>query len=1012
MHPGRSLCGTIFRKAATFLPLKFWIGLGVFALIAFCFIWEIQTSKIQAYYFAKQAPDMITTLGPGPSPLVISSPGGPYDRRLGYSRLKAFSKELEENQFNISRQARPPIRLLDLVEKGLFPMYPEKTQAGLTIRDRHGNIVYSQVYPKRVFATFSEIPPIVVNLLLFIENRELLDPNRPFANPAVDWVRLSNAVLQMAKQFFDSEQPVEGGSTLATQLEKLRHSDDGITLTAKEKLIQMLSASLRAYMNGRNTLEARRHIVLDYINSTPLAARANYGEIFGLGDGLWAWYGRELRDVVNILNTPESDNDIALKREKAVSLKQVLSLFLAHKKPSVYLLKDRRALMEKCDRYINLLAREGIISKALQKAMLKAPLTFRRDLPASNADDSVDGKLADSIRTRLLSLLDIDQLYTVDRFDMSVKSTIDLTTQVAITQEIMRLKDPDWISEKHLRGLRTLDQGDPGQVIYSFSLYEKTPAGNLLRIQTDTYDQPFNVNRGLKLNLGSTAKLRTLIHYMEIIASLHEEYNRLTPDDLHRIKMAPEDKLRRWACSYLLKSDEKALVPMLRAAMDRIYSASPSEVFFTGGGLHHFENFNKKDNYRKMSIREGFRRSVNLVFIRLMRDIVHYHMFGTPLASQVIADQNHPQRKEYLKKFADFEGTEYLKKFYTAYGNDSPKQIWKRLISSVRPIPRHLAAVYRYIFSEDDFAAFRKFLLNQFPDYDWRESDIIKLYQEYAPDRLSLSNRSHIAGIHPLELWLAAYLYKHPSGSLEDVLKESDDIRQDAYRWLFQTSIKRKQDRRIRVMLEQEAFLAIHKAWRELGYPFDHLVASYATAIGSSADRPQALAELMGIIANDGVYRPSYCIQEIKFAVNTPYEVHFTRLPPKGKRVLKTAVAQIVKEALFNVVAKGTGKSVSGAFLRPDDTPIPIGGKTGTGDDQYKTYDSNGKLISAKTINRSATFAFIIGDRFFGNITAYVPGSSAADYTFTSSLPLAILKIASKRLMPLLTSEASSFSSL
>jgi hypothetical protein len=86
---------------------------------------------------------------------------------------------------------------------------------------------------------------------------------------------------------------------------------------------------------------------------------------------------------------------------------------------------------------------------------------------------------------------------------------------------------------------------------------------------------------------------------------------------------------------------------------------------------------------------------------------------------------------------------------------------------------------------------------------------------------------------------------------------------------------------------------------------------------------------------------------------------------------------------------------------------IPIGGKTGTGDDQYKVYDSDGKLISAKTINRSATFAFIVGDRFFGNITAYVPGPSAADYTFTSSLPLAILKIASSCLMPLLTSEES-----
>jgi membrane peptidoglycan carboxypeptidase len=669
------------------------------------------------------------------------------------------------------------------------------------------------------------------------------------------------------------------------------------------------------------------------------------------------------------------------------------------------------SLIKKCDRYIHLLAREDFISKELQTAMLAAPLTFRQDLPSLSAHDSVDRKVADSIRIHLLSLLDIDQLYTVDRIDMSVKSTIDLATQVAITQEIIRLQDPDWITEKRLKGLRTLAQGDPSQVIYSFVLYEKTPAGNLLRVQTDNYNQPFNVNQGLKLNLGSTAKLRTLIHYLEIIASLYEKYNSMTPEELRRIKMAPEDKLRQWARSYLLKSDKKPLIAMLRAAMDRKYSASPYEGFFTGGGLHRFENFNKKDNYREMSIREGFRRSVNLVFIRLMRDIAHYHMFGTSLASQVLRDRNHPQRKEYLKKFADFEGTEYLKRFYTTYRNDSSDQIWKRLIRSVRPIPQRLAAVYRYIFSERDLSAFRKFLQNQIPDNNWHESKIIKLYRKYGPNKLSLKDRSYIARIHPLELWLAAYLHKHPARSLEDALKESYAVRQDTYHWLFRTSIKRKQDRRIRIMLEQEAFVAIHKAWQRLGYPFNRLVASYATAIGSSADRPQALAELMGIIANNGVHRPAYCIQEIKFAINTPYEVHFARSPLQGQRVLKTAVAQVVKQALFNVVAKGTAKSVYRAFLSPDETAIPIGGKTGTGDDQYKVYDSNGKLISAKTINRSATFVFIIGDRFFGNITAYVPGPSAADYTFTSSLPVAILKIVSNRLMPLLTSEESYVSS-
>jgi hypothetical protein len=49
-----------------------------------------------------------------------------------------------------------------------------------------------------------------------------------------------------------------------------------------------------------------------------------------------------------------------------------------------------------------------------------------------------------------------------------------------------------------------------------------------------------------------------------------------------------------------------------------------------------------------------------------------------------------------------------------------------------------------------------------------------------------------------------------------------------------------------------EAFVEIHTAWKRVGYPFGYLVPSFATAIGSSADRPAALAELVGIILNDG----------------------------------------------------------------------------------------------------------------------------------------------------------------
>jgi len=38
-------------------------------------------------------------------------------------------------------------------------------------------------------------------------------------------------------------------------------------------------------------------------------------------------------------------------------------------------------------------------------------------------------------------------------------------------------------------------------------------------------------------------------------------------------------------------------------------------------------------------------------------------------------------------------------------------------------------------------------------------------------------------------------------------------------------------------------------------------------------------------------------------------------------------------------------------------------------------------------------FVFYIEDRFFGVITAFVPGKESGNYVFTSSLPVAILKL-------------------
>jgi membrane peptidoglycan carboxypeptidase len=174
-----------------------------------------------------------------------------------------------------------------------------------------------------------------------------------------------------------------------------------------------------------------------------------------------------------------------------------------------------------------------------------------------------------------------------------------------------------------------------------------------------------------------------------------------------------------------------------------------------------------------------------------------------------------------------------------------------------------------------------------------------------------------------------------------------------------------------------------------------------ATAIGSSADRPAALAELMGIILNDGVRVPTVLIESMRFGAGTPFETAIERAPVKSERLFAPELAAVVRSVLIDVVEGGTAARLARAIVREDGTQIALGGKTGTGDHRYVTFSAAGTIKESRAVNRSATFVFFIGDRFFGTLTAFVPGADAANYEFTSSLSAQVLKNLLPTLKPL-----------
>ena len=975
-------------------------GLIFLALIA---VIELRSAPIEARLFAIIDRRLTFRMEPGASPEVQRSGDGPYDERLGFSNLADFTTHLQQNGYSITAQARVPGPARTLARLGLYGIYHEKTQAGLKIEDSEGAPLFDARYPDRIYPEFRNVPPLVVNTLLFIENRRLHDASHPEQNPAIEWGRMGRAMIDLAVHTVDRKHSMIGGSTLATQLEKMRHSPGGRTGSVTEKVRQVASASLRSYLDGVDTRETRERIIRDYVNSIPLAATPAQGEVIGLGDGLQAWYGADFAKVNELLCADEASLDEQASLERARAYREVLSLFLALRAPGWYLVRHPDLLKTQTNRYLRALAAGGLISPRLRDLALRSALDPHPEPVRKGTANFVSNKAPDAVRSTLLPLLGLSNTYALDRLDLAVKTTLDKKAQDSATQFLKSLSDRSKVSAANLNQYQLLDIGNPGSVIYSVTLYEQKGGANQLRVQTDNFDQPLDINQGTRLQLGSTAKLRTLIHYLEIVTTLHDKYAAMSPEELKTAPVIPGDVLTTWALSYLSSATNKGLEPMLEAALQRKYSGNPGEAFFTGGGLHVFENFEESEDSEIMTVSEGFQRSVNLVFIRLLRDIERYHRYRVPGASaDVLADAGNQSRAMYLARFADVEGREFLQRFYEKYRNQTPDQALTTLISGRHITPLRDAVIYRSVRAEDGPEKFDAFLSAHLPDEELAKVDLDDLYPKYGPDKFNLQDRGYLAHVHPLELWLLNYRQRHPQASLAEIFVNSSSERQQVYQWLFHSRYRYAQNTRIETLIEIDAFAEIHRAWQRLGYPFDSLVPSYATAIGVSGDTPAALAKLVGVILSDGVLYPTERIQQLHFGPGTPSETILARRRDPGSQVLLPQIARIVRREMLGVVQNGTGRRARAGVKLPDGSVLPIGGKTGTGDNQFHIYAKNGGLLGAHTVNRTATFVFFIGDRFFGTVLAFVPGKEAESYDFTSALAVQLLKDLIPALLPVI----------
>lgn len=978
------------------LRLLLWIGLTLGVLAG---AWAIGVHTwLVARLLSAYTGGMTFRMADGPNPRPATSAGGPYDQRLGYHQLTRTLERLESKGFRVAAQARVSDRFASARRLGFFPLYREKTQAGLQLLDGEGGVISPSLFPHLVYRDLDSVPPLVARTLLFLENRELLDAHDPHSNPAVEWDRFAAAVLNHAGGKLLGSDGRFGASTLATQLEKVRHSPGGVTASPTEKVRQMGSATLRSYLHGPRTDQVRRQILVDYLNALPMGALPGYGEVIGLRDGLRTWFGLDPDSAEAAIRavTPNTVSD-----EGAYAYRASLGLLLAQRRPSYYLLRKdgRQALERLISAHLHVLANDSIIPDRLASLALRTQLVVLPHAPPLPDVPFVERKAVNSVRSHLLELLGVENLYQLDRLDLAVHATVDRAAQRAVTSRIRDLGRREFVELAGLNQERLLGTGDPSKVSYSFVLYEVTPQGNAVRVQVDNLDRPFDLNSGARLELGSTAKLRTLVTYLELVAGLHRALTTSAPDSGSR---TANDPITVWSREFIRRHPEAPLRTVLDSAMQRTYSGSPAETFLTGGGVHTFQNFDSKFDDDVIPVAEGFRHSVNLVFVRLMRDIVRYHEARLPpLESIVTADTAISSRQALLERYADNDGRLLVERFFKRHRGKSRDEMLADLAGGA-PSAERLTRVLRAVVPAATERDLADLLHRQFPGDSFPPEEVARLYQGVTPS-LILVERGLLARAHPLEVWVAAWLWNRPEATLQEIQRHAFQSRQEAHGWLLRptSDLTRAQDRALKIAREREAFKPIHAAWQRLGYPYNDMVPSLGTAIGSSGDRPGALAELVGILLSEGVRRPVVRADRLHFAKDTPFETVMVLDYQPGTRVLPPEIAAVARKALADVVREGTAGVLRGALVGPDSSEIVIGGKTGTGNNQFKFFARNGRQTGARQVSRTATFTFFLGERFYGVATAYVDGEAAAEFEFTSGLPVRLVKLLLPELAPL-----------
>ena len=934
--------------------------------------------RVQARLLAALNERLSFSLVPGPSARFVAPRHGPYDDRLGYVQLPEWTARLEREGFAVREQARaladPRPRWPRSASRRPTTRRPAR---GLSVLDRSGSAgVPGDASPPRGYAALRRHPAARARDAAVRREPRAARTRSRAATPPIEWDRFARAaLLQLGGRRRRRPRPGR---------QHARHADREVPPFARaaarrgplEKLRQIGSASLRAYRDGEDTRAARRAILLDYLNSLPLAAAAGRGEVLGLAAGLEAWYGADFDRTNELLAAPVDARDRGGSRRAGGRLSPG-ALAAARDAPPERLPARAPRGARRAGRPPPAPASpsEGVIPVALRDAALARAPAARRRRPRSCSRDAGP---AEPVRRWLVGALALPDYYALDRLDLSVTSTLDGDLQAAgRSAASRRSRDPAVVAAAGLRAKGLLESADPARVIYSFALYERVGrhepaarAGRQLRRRARRERRrearprlDRQAARARELPRGDRRASTQKLAGSEPRRARGAAAN--GPDPLTRfvaetLAAKPDDDLDATArgrarapllgepLAGLLHRRRPPLLPQLRQgrrAQDPV-------------GAHGLPRLGEP------ALRAADARRRRLQMARLPGNPAA--MLQRPQATRAARSGCAARRR---RRPAPSSRASTARTPARA-----PRPRSTAGCARAHPTPRRLAVALRSVFPERSFEDFAAALRALPAGAALGEPDLRAMYGKYGRERFSLADRAFLARMHPLELWLMEWQREHPAGTLRGrVGRERRRARHRLHLAVPDAQPRRPgpapahaaRARRLRAHPPrvEEARLPVRDARalrrhrdRQLGRP----PLGAGRADGHHRGRRHAAADR----ARDGAALR---------APARPTRRRSRRRPRPREQVLRPEVARALRE---RAARRGRERHRPPRERRLRATPL--GGKTGTGDHQKKRVDRWANVIDSEYVSRTATFVFFAGDRFHGVITAHVAGPESA----------------------------------